>query len=353
MGSDLAVGARPLDLVPGNPEDLDRLASRLSTFAVGMAEAADHLGSIKAGEWKGPAGDAFRTLIGEQPDKYDRAAFAFSQASTALSRYASALREAQADVQRAIHIHEQAERETQAWNREWDRHDAEVKAATASGAAPSSPRPAGTDPGAGDRARAQRLLDDARLVVDSQGRAAASALLDVQETAPKEPGLLDSVLGAAGDAWSAFTGFLALEDAGSWVADTWDDVSSWLEEVGRSLLEALASAPLVIAGGAMIVVGGVLIVGGVAIAVTTAGTLVWVVTPVAVGGAALVTLGGVIVHMAKGGKQNIRHKDFENLSEEEVSKRARDKNLSAEERERYRQEDKANKQRNKQKRGEK
>ena len=212
MPSDLAVGARPLDLVPGNPDELDRLAARLSTFAVGMADAAYELGSIRAGEWRGPAGDAFRTLISDQPRNYDDAADAFSRAAAAISRYAHAVREAQADAGIAISLHEQAHRDTEAWKEEWDRHHAEVEAATASGIAPSSPRPADADPGAGDRARAQRRL----------------------------------------------------EDAGDWVVDTLDDVSAWLAEVGPSLLEIVGGVGLIIVGGAIMVAAGGMEVVGVA-----------------------------------------------------------------------------------------
>jgi hypothetical protein len=300
MASDLAVGARPLDLVPGNPDELDRLAARLSTFAIGMADAAYELGSIRAGEWRGPAGDAFRTLISDQPRNYDDAADAFSRAAAALSRYAHAVREAQADAGIAISLHEQAHRDTEAWKEEWDRHHAEVEAATASGTAPSSPRPADADPGAGDRARAQRRLEDARLVVDSQGRTAASALLDAGEAAPKKPGLLDSIIGGAGDAWSAFTG--VLEDAGDWVVDTLDDVSAWLAGVGPSLLEIVGGVGLIIVGGAIMVAAGGMEVVGVGLDATGVGALGGV--PLNLAGVAVFT-GGLAV--AGGGAALLGH----------------------------------------------
>ena len=53
---------------------------------------------------------------------------------------------------------------------------------------------------------------------------------------------------------------------------------------------------------------------------------------------------------SKDGKQNIRDSGLANLSNKEVSRRARDKSLSPKERQRYKTEEKARELRNKQKR---
>jgi hypothetical protein len=50
---DLAAGVRARDLVPGDPDELDRLAARLSVFANGMADAAAKLGDVEAAGWTG------------------------------------------------------------------------------------------------------------------------------------------------------------------------------------------------------------------------------------------------------------------------------------------------------------
>lgn len=57
-----------------------------------------------------------------------------------------------------------------------------------------------------------------------------------------------------------------------------------------------------------------------------------------------------IMYFSKGGKQRIRDTGLSNLSDEEVTRKSKDSTLSKKERERYKKEDKARKQRNKQKR---
>lgn len=56
------------------------------------------------------------------------------------------------------------------------------------------------------------------------------------------------------------------------------------------------------------------------------------------------------IKKSKAGKQNIRDSGVANLSDKEVSRRARDKSLSPKERQRYKKEEKARELRNKQKR---
>jgi hypothetical protein len=70
MAAELAPGATVADLLPGNPDDLERLVSRCSTLARGLAGAADRIRAIHAGEWVGPAGDAFRRVVEDEPGRY-------------------------------------------------------------------------------------------------------------------------------------------------------------------------------------------------------------------------------------------------------------------------------------------
>jgi hypothetical protein len=203
VGGELALGARPQELVPGDPDDVDRLAARLRTFADGMGEAARRMGSVTADEWRGPAGDAFRRLVGSHPEKYGQAASSFASAATALSRYAEVLREARAQAQRAIERYREAHAQTQEWQRQRDRYDANLRTAASTGTAPASPPPAGADPGAGDRRRAQYLLDDASSRVSQQAHLSSLELLAAAEAAPRQPGLLDSVMADIGGFFGA------------------------------------------------------------------------------------------------------------------------------------------------------
>ena len=59
---------------------------------------------------------------------------------------------------------------------------------------------------------------------------------------------------------------------------------------------------------------------------------------------------GINMSSSQGGKQNIKDTGLINVPNDEISRRARDKNLSGEERRRYQKEEKARGDRNKQKR---
>jgi hypothetical protein len=281
--AELEFGSHVRDLIPGDPDDVERLTGRLRTFAGGMSGAAERLTSIQAGEWRGPAGDAFRALLGKQPERFHVAGSAFSEAASAVARYAEILRQAQADAGRAIVLFEQGHRQTQAWRQEHDRYDAEARAAALNGTTPVTPRPPETDPGAGDRARAQQLLDDARALVQAQARTTASLLRAAQEAAPERPGLLDALTGGTGKAfaslggtltgaWDATTAFL--DDAAGWVSDTWEAIDGPdLTRIVAGTAGVIAGVVAVEQGVAMAAAGVVALIPGTAVAATGVGTL--------------------------------------------------------------------------------
>ena len=101
-------GATVTELVPGNPVDLDVLVARCGTVAQGLGGAATRVRAIDAGEWVGPAGDAFRSVVDIEPGRYDDAAAAFSAAADAVRSYIAVLRDAQASARAAITIYEHA-----------------------------------------------------------------------------------------------------------------------------------------------------------------------------------------------------------------------------------------------------
>ncbi|MDP9070624.1 MAG: hypothetical protein M3N68_04950, partial [Actinomycetota bacterium] len=115
MPSELAVGADPRQLVPGDPDQLDALSARLASFADGMGTAAHRLREIERGEWTGAGADAFRRLLDQQPARFEVAASAFAAAEDAIAAYARVLRQAQADAGQAVVRYEEAEARTQAW----------------------------------------------------------------------------------------------------------------------------------------------------------------------------------------------------------------------------------------------
>jgi hypothetical protein len=241
--ADLAVGVSYLDLVPGDPDEIEyQLVPRLIGFGGGMTEAATRLRSLDVGAWQGVASDAFRLVLGDQPARYETAGRSFLRAASALRSYARVLREAQQQARQAIAMFEQAQSQTQAWQRQLEELEAASRAVASRGAdsvsaaalAAAKPR---VDPGAEGRVNGMRLLGDARAGVDVQARATSAVLAQAERDAPDAPRLLGSVVSGIGeffggawdhsvqivdDAWDSVTGLLT--DPIGWVKDTWDSV---------------------------------------------------------------------------------------------------------------------------------
>jgi hypothetical protein len=101
-------GARPADLVPGDPEDVERVAARLVRVATSAADAADRLGTLDADVWTGETAALFHAAVGDVPARLTRAAAAFGTAAQALQAYGRALRDGQAVAAAAVRMVEQA-----------------------------------------------------------------------------------------------------------------------------------------------------------------------------------------------------------------------------------------------------
>lgn len=149
--TEVVPGARPAELVPGEPDEVERLAARLTRFAASAGDAGARLGSLESGAWSGEAGQLFREAVGEVPSRLTRAAAAFGTAARALTAYARALREGQAVAARAVRMVEQSTPDTA---------DADRQAAT-------------------------RLLAHARTEVEEAGRIAAERLTRAEADAPE------------------------------------------------------------------------------------------------------------------------------------------------------------------------
>jgi hypothetical protein len=167
MGGGLALGATVRDLVPGNPDDLERLVGRCQTLARGLGAAADRIRAVHAGEWVGPAGDAFRRVVEDEPGRYATAADAFAATGQAVASYRLTLLDAQGAARRALARFDDAEAATAAWRRQEE--------------------PAPVDPGTEGRNRARLLLDDARARVRAAGDQAARRTEAAWADAPREP----------------------------------------------------------------------------------------------------------------------------------------------------------------------
>lgn len=194
MAGELALGAVVRDLVPGNPDDLERLVARCTTLARGLDAAADRIRAIHAGEWVGPAGDAFRQVVEDEPGRFATAAEAFAATGAAVAAYRLELIDGQGSARRAIAMFDDAAATTAAWQRQDERPP--------------------VDPGTDGRNRARALLDDARARVRAAGDQAARRTEAAWADAPREPHWWESaghfVAEIGRGAWEATAGLVEL-----------------------------------------------------------------------------------------------------------------------------------------------
>lgn len=188
----LRAGVTASELVPGDPDDLARLVARCGTVAQGLGGAATRVRAVDAGDWVGPAGDAFRSVVDVEPGRYDDAAQAFGDTGSAVRAYVTVLREAQSSARTAVTLHEQ-----------------------------------------GDAARAESMLAEARQRVAAAGVVAARAIAAAWQRAPREPhwwekaghfvaeigrGAWEATAGLAEFTWQVSTVRMVVDPAG-WMRD--------------------------------------------------------------------------------------------------------------------------------------
>jgi len=201
--------------VPGDPADLDRLVARCGAIAQGLGDAAARVRAIDAGEWVGPAGDAFRSVLDVEPARFEDAAAAFGATASAVRAYAGVLRDAQAAARSAMALDDD------------------------------------------EGSRAETLLADAGQRVQLAGASAARTIAVAWERAPREPhwwedaghvvaeigrGAWEATAGTVEFAWQVssvrmmvdpegWTRDLAVLELGKALVD-WD---TWQESPGRAI----------------------------------------------------------------------------------------------------------------------
>ncbi|MGH9117582.1 MAG: scabin-related ADP-ribosyltransferase [Acidimicrobiales bacterium] len=208
---ELHAGATPRELVPGDPDAIDSLAARLGALAGGLGQAAAQIRLVEAGDWVGPAADAFDDVIDLEPARYETAASAFMVVGGALRGFAGVLRGAQHLAQVAIDTFAEAAVATDRWTGARRRYDATMRSADRGDASAIDvldglvPPPPG-DPGAAGRSRAEALLEEARELVRQAGSQAAGVADDACDAAPDAPSLVERGLDWAGHAAREFLG---------------------------------------------------------------------------------------------------------------------------------------------------
>jgi uncharacterized protein YukE len=107
-------GARPVDLIPGDPDQADRVAMRLARVSASASDAAEKLQMLDADVWTGDSAQLYRAAIGDVPTRLTRAATAFATAAQAVRDYARALREGQTAAANAVRMVERSTPDTAA-----------------------------------------------------------------------------------------------------------------------------------------------------------------------------------------------------------------------------------------------
>ncbi len=192
----------PKQLVHGEVEKINEVATHLSSFAGSMASASSGLGGIDAGGWTGSAADGFDVKMSAQPKKWSTAGDACGDAAKAWTSYASTVTWAQGQAKSAIQQYDQgksaSEAAVKAHNDKVDTWNKAVDAGTPADQMPADPGTF-TDPGKADMEAAQHTLDQARKQRDEAAERAASTIRSATAGAPQEPDFTDRMGANASD----------------------------------------------------------------------------------------------------------------------------------------------------------
>lgn len=224
------------DPVPGAPDRIETVASQLAQIADSIGTQAGRLrGASAEAFWTGDAADRFEADKEDLPPLLDIVQERYSEAGSALARYAPELRAAQELARRALAQARTAEADIASAERGIDRMDeyasserARVRAAAQAYPDRAAPRPV---PWSGpnyhyllgdaraDLESARDLLDQAIAQNETAGHAAAIALAnaihdDIRNTFRSRA---DAALDLAGGAWDAYWDYNA--DAARWLTD--------------------------------------------------------------------------------------------------------------------------------------
>ncbi|OKL51061.1 putative T7SS-secreted protein [Buchananella hordeovulneris] len=231
-------------VIEGNLEALDQSVTALSERATNYETIATSLGSIRAEGWKGRAADRFRERFDLEPDRWQKAADGFRQASDALSTFRTKLSEAKNIALQCREDYAAAQTETEYARKAYDadveegyRRKAEWEATNGPGTFTLTIVPF-TDPGQPKREQAETKFTQAVTVLTEQANTAAQAVREACTHAPAQRswwgeaaaavgeffgGAAEAVIGLLtmpgtpisiiGELWKLGTGELTLEEA--------------------------------------------------------------------------------------------------------------------------------------------
>ncbi|MDW6061309.1 DUF6531 domain-containing protein [Streptomyces sp. FXJ1.4098] len=179
----IPVGAKPKDLIPGNPDDVDDLVLELRAYAGAFQDGKDKLRPADLEDWQGRGAGEFRKAVDRLPRELTSGHDQFTHAASALASYATKLRSVQKRCEPIIEDADAARAASKAHNKKVETYNDAVTR----GDEQLPEKPAETDPGISAMedcvGRLDKLVAELELVVDASKKKIDKAT----EKAPNKP----------------------------------------------------------------------------------------------------------------------------------------------------------------------
>ncbi|WP_413115116.1 putative T7SS-secreted protein [Streptomyces sp. CY1] len=179
----IPVDAKPKDLIPGDPDDIDDLVLELRAYAGAFQDGKDKLRPLELADWSGKGASEFRKSVDRLPKELTSGHDQFTHAASALAAYATKLRSVQKRCEPIIEDADAARAASKAHNTKVETYNDAVKR----GDEQLPDRPSETDPGIAAMescvGRLDKLIEELQLVVDASKKKIDKAA----EKAPNKP----------------------------------------------------------------------------------------------------------------------------------------------------------------------
>ncbi|MEU1944586.1 putative T7SS-secreted protein [Streptomyces sp. NPDC020125] len=179
----IPVDAKPKDLIPGNPDDIDDLVLELRAYAGAFQDGKDKLRPLELADWSGKGASEFRKSVDRLPKELTSGHDQFTHAASALAAYATKLRSVQKRCEPIIEDADAARAASKSHNTKVETYNDAVKR----GDEQLPDRPSETDPGIAAMescvGRLDKLIEELQLVVDASKKKIDKAA----EKAPNKP----------------------------------------------------------------------------------------------------------------------------------------------------------------------
>ncbi|MER7790223.1 putative T7SS-secreted protein [Streptomyces sp. NPDC097640] len=179
----IPAGAKPKDLIPGNPGDVDDLVLELRAYAGAFQDGKDKLRPLDLEDWQGRGAGEFRRAVDRLPKELTSGHDQFTHAASALAAYATKLRSVQKRCEPIIEDADAARSASKAHNKKVVAYNDAVTR----GDEQLPEKPAETDPGIAAMedcvGRLDKLIEELRLVAEASKKKIDKAA----EKAPNKP----------------------------------------------------------------------------------------------------------------------------------------------------------------------